>query len=148
MHDALLVGVRQPVADLRHDRQLVLEGQIPPLPDEVPEILALQQLHDDEESPVILAEVMHGHDVGVAQPGARLRLTEEAGAELVRDGGLAGDELERDEALQYGVVGFEDHAHATAADPFENLGLPDLLRHCALDLSTRPGGTARSRSLQ
>ena len=116
-----------------------------PLGDEAPQLLALEQLHDDEQPPVVLAHVVDGDDVGVAEPGARLRLAEEAGAKLVGDLDVARDDLEGHEAIEDRVMGLEDHAHAAAPDPLEDLVLPDLLRHATPIWSVLAPQTTRPR---
>jgi hypothetical protein len=80
VHDSHLVGVVEAVAHLGHDRDLVLEGHGGSIRDQPPQLLPVEQLHDDEEPPIVLAHVVDRDDVGVAEPRARLGLAEEAGA--------------------------------------------------------------------
>ena len=127
--DALLVRVVQTATDLSHDGDFVFQGQRLALGDEAAELVTVEELHDDEEAAVVLAHVVDGDDVGVAEAGAGLGFTEKAGAELVGDLDLGGDDLEGDGAVEDGVMGFVDHAHAAAADAPEDMVLTDLLGH-------------------
>ncbi len=97
---AVLVRVVQAAADLDHEADLVLEIHGAALGDHVPQLLPLQELHHDEEAPVVLPHVVDRDDVRVVQLGAGLRLEEEAGAELLGDLDVVGDDLERDGAVE------------------------------------------------
>ena len=83
MDDALLVGVREAVADLHHQRQLALEGHVPALGDDLLQLLAFQVLHDDEQAPLVLAQVVDRDDVGMAELRAGLGLAEEPRPQLI-----------------------------------------------------------------
>jgi hypothetical protein len=89
------VRVLEPLADLDHEWQLVLEVRDRTPGDELAELVAFQELHDDEQVAVRLAEIVDGHDVGVAELRARLRLAEEPGPQLVGVVGLGRDDLQR-----------------------------------------------------
>jgi hypothetical protein len=133
--DPHLVRVVESVAHLDHDGERVLEGQRFPLSNEVLQVFAFEKLHDNEELPILIAHCIDGDDVGMTQPGARLRLTEEPGAELVGDLDFRRDHLESDEPIENGVMGFEDRPHAPASEPLDDPVLPDLLRHQASSTS-------------
>jgi hypothetical protein len=134
MDDPVLVGIREAVADLHHQRQLALEGQILALADHLPQLLPFQVLHDDEQAPRILAQVVDGDDVGVAQPCAGLRLAEKARAQLIARVHVLGDDLEGDHALQQGVVRLVHGAHASLPDLLYDLVLAESFDHRPLDL--------------
>jgi len=129
MDDPVLVGIVKPVAHLLHEQELVLEEERPALGDHLLELLALEELHHDEQVPVHFGEVVDGDDVGVAQPRTGLGLPEEARAQLVGDLDVARDDLERDHAVEDRVVRLENRAHAPAPDALEDPVLADLLRH-------------------
>ena len=93
VHDALLMGVVQPVAHLSHDREPVFERQAV-VADDLAQLPAVEQLHDDEEAPVVLAHLVDRHDVRMAQPGAGLGLAEEAGSLLGGGLDVARDDLD------------------------------------------------------
>ncbi|HEU4369019.1 MAG TPA: hypothetical protein VFV05_12430 [Methylomirabilota bacterium] len=143
--DASLVRVVQPVADLHHDGQLVLEGQSFPLGDELPKLVAFQQLHDEEEPSLVLPHVVDGDDVGVTQPSARLGFAEESGAELVGDVRVGRDDLEGDETVQDRVAGLVDQTHATPSYALDDLVLANLLGHALRGPSAARGPRVRSR---
>jgi hypothetical protein len=90
---------------------------------------ALHELHGDEDVAVVLADVVHLHHVGVRELAERPRLAEQHVARALRVGrGL--EELQGHAALELGVVGRVDDAHAAAAEHREH--------HVAAD-----GGAAR-----
>src|SRR5215468_6834072 len=97
--------------------------------DELPQLVALEELHHDEQVAVRLAEVVDGHHVGMTELGACLRLTEEPGPELVGVIALGGDDLQGNQTVEDRVVGLVDAAHAAAADSLEDPILADLLDH-------------------
>jgi hypothetical protein len=96
MFAGLMLRVVEPVADLAHDGELLVEGEGRLPRDELPELLALQQLHHDEKTPLVFPHVVDGDDVGVLpEPGAGPGLAEEARPKI--GGHLeARDDLERD----------------------------------------------------
>src|SRR5262249_21123181 len=62
------------------------------------------------------------HDVGVLQPGDRLRLAAEPLAVLGGGEGPGQDDLQGDGAVEPGLPGLVDDAHAAAAQLFEDDG--------------------------
>jgi hypothetical protein len=77
---------------------------------------SLDQLHAKERQPVLLADLVDGHDVGVFQAGGVFRLGAEAlhrvfGCQLARE-----DHLERHDAVKALLPRLVDHAHAAAGD--------------------------------
>ena len=91
----------------------------------------VQKLHGDEGLAVLLADVVNGADVGMIQRGGGLRFALETLEGLRVTGDFVGQELEGDETVQPGVFGLVDHAHAAAAELFDDAvvryGLAD---HC------------------
>ena len=76
------------------------------------------------------AEVVDGDDVAVLEVAGDLRLLEEAVADLLVVGGAG---LDRDEALDVGVVGLEDGAEAADTDLLQRLRICRCFRcPCAL----------------
>ena len=153
MDDALLVGVAEPVADLLHHVELVVERQLSLGCDDVLEIVALQELHRHEELAVVLAELVHGHDVRVVELSRRLRLAHESRPKHVFLIQGRGDELDRHVAVQHRVVTSVDGAHRAAAQPVDDRVLPDFgglvrasgggLGHRSVDRSTLTSRPAR-----
>ena len=87
------------------------EGSV--LLEEVVEGAAGEEVHDEEGAALVLADVVDGDDGGVAEARGGAGFLEEAegvfGVEEVCEG-----ELEDDVALEGGVVGEVDDAHAAA----------------------------------
>ena len=82
--DALLVGVLQGVADLRHDPQRLLRLQVA-VAQQLPQVDAVHVLHDEVVEAAGLAEIVDGDDVGMAEPGQGAGLAVEA----LGEGGVA-----------------------------------------------------------
>jgi len=97
--------------------------------DHVPQTLAFDALHRDEDLPVGLVDLEYRADVGVAERGRRLGLMEEprAGRSIARP--LRRQELERHYPFELEVLGLVDDAHAALAelldDPVVRDGLAD-----------------------
>ena len=85
----------------------------------VGEVLALDELHDDERADGVGAVVVHGDHARVVQRRGRLRLVPEA-VEEVRVGAVLGpQDLDRDVALELGVAGPVDRGHAALAEQLD-----------------------------
>ncbi len=83
---------------------------------------ARHELHGDEELIGEAADVVHGDDVGVGEPGEHLRLPKESGALFVVGvaAGLHTDELERHLAIELGIVRGVDDALPARAHRLEH----------------------------
>ena len=115
--------VRHPqrARDLQPDPKHALEGQRALHVHHVLQREALEVLHHDVqlaggELPVIV----HGHDVIVAGPRERRRLTHEALAQLHEHRDVAADDLDGDLAIEVDLVGEVDRAHAALAQARED----------------------------
>ena len=126
VHDALRVGEGEPVEDLLHDRELVLEAFDLALGEQLPQVAALEQLHGHEGHALLLAEVVDGDDVRVVQLGRGLGLALEADARALVGAELAGDDLDRHLAAEHGVEGPEHLSHGALAELADDLELADL----------------------
>ena len=109
--EAVLVRVAEGLADLGGDLEGLLEG----LGAAFLEAGAFDELHHEVGHALVLADVVHGDDVRVAEGGGGARLAEEAFAG-VADPGVCGENLDRHPALEVGIPGAEDDAHAATAD--------------------------------
>jgi len=89
--------------------------------------LAIQEFHDDERLPVLLADVMDGADAGMVQRGRRLSLALEAGQSLRVPSYLWRQKLERHKTVKTGVLCFVNHTHATAAEFLNDAVVGDRL---------------------
>ena len=82
--------------------------------------LPFQKFHDDEGLAFVFADVVDRADVGVVEgrSGARLALEPLQGLMILCQ--FLGQELERHEAAELGVLGLVDHAHAPATQLLQN----------------------------
>ena len=73
----------------------------------------------------MIADLVDGADVGMVQRrgGLRLALKSFEGLRVLRD--FLGQELQRDEAVQVGVLGLVHHAHSTAAQLLDDAVVRD-----------------------
>ncbi len=114
---AVGVGVDQGAASLAEDLEDRGPGALPAL-DPVAQGLAVDDLHGDVGLLLVEASLVDLDDVGVIEPGHGAGLGQEAllgaGGVLVAAGAV--QELDRGGAIEVGVAGSEDHAHAAAAN--------------------------------
>ena len=83
------------------------------------EVLPVDQLHDDVRAARVLAEVVDGDDVGVAERGRRLGLRAETRREIGIAQVLRTEQLERDVATELGIGGAVDGRHPAAAQQLD-----------------------------
>lgn len=83
------------------------------------QIGAVDQPHGDVQPAVDLAYVVDGYDVAVIEAGGRADLAAETLLELVVFAQVRQQHLERDDAVDLGVVGAPDLAHPAATQQFE-----------------------------
>ena len=76
----------------------------------------IQELHRDERLLFVPADFVNGADVGMVQPRGSTRFTAEALEGMRIFGNFRRQELERDEAAQFGIFGLIDYAHPTATE--------------------------------
>ena len=109
------------VGDLDRERQQLIDLERAPA-DPMLQRRPVEELHDEERAAVLLADIVNGADVGVIQRrrGACLAAESRQGLGIV--GEVWRQELQRDEALQPGILGFVDDAHSAAAQLLERCG--------------------------
>ena len=73
------------------------------------------------------ADFVDGADVGVIEGGGGAGFAAKALEGLRVVGDFVGEKFQGDEAAEFGVFGFEDHAHAAAADFVEDAVVGDSL---------------------
>src|SRR5271169_3198692 len=88
---------------------------------------AIQKFHSDERLAVLLAKIVDGANIGVVQRGCGLRFALKAGECLLIPGNVLRQELEGDKAMEAGVLGFVDDAHAAGAEFLEDAVVRDGL---------------------
>ena len=126
MDDALVVGELQRLANLRHDGQRLLRRDLPRL-QQLAQVHAVHEFHQQVIEPVRLAEVVDRDDVRVVQPGQRLGLARNRSANFGSASCLRRQDLQRHQPVQLGLAGLVNHAHAAAAEAFEDFELREVL---------------------
>ncbi|HEY8379440.1 MAG TPA: hypothetical protein VIK91_23270 [Nannocystis sp.] len=89
--------------------------------------LAADELHGDEDLVVVDPDLVDDGDVGVRDLRHRLRLVVEAQAAVAVGGALPAEDLERDLAIELGVVGGVDDAHLAGAEVRQDGEATDLV---------------------
>ena len=116
MDDAVVMGELERVTNLRQQREHHLLCHLFAA-DDVHQVGAIDQLHDDEE--VVrpgLAEVDDADDVRVVQLRHRLRLALEAGLKVLVPSHVPPHDLDGDGALQANLQAFIYRSHATRTE--------------------------------
>src|ERR1700690_1466020 len=88
---------------------------------------AVQKLHGNERPAVLLANVINRADVGMIQRGCGLRFALKTGQGLRIAGNVFRQEFKCDKTMKPRVLGFVDHAHATAPEFLDNAVVRDGL---------------------
>jgi hypothetical protein len=120
MHDAVLVRDLEGLGDLSRDRQRVGERHRS-LRDSIGERLPANELQHKRVHGAAVVEAVDVADVGVAERGEELRFATEAGEPLAVGGKRLRQNLERDVAIEFGVAGAIDLAHAARANQRDDL---------------------------
>ena len=153
MHQTSGVGRGEPLARRPHQGQR-LAPRAPLLADPVAHRDPVDVFHRHEDAVAVQADVVHGHDRGVVELRHRLRLAKQASAmPTARRAAtrLAVEQLQRDPAIQLGIVGGVNGSHPTDANAFEQQVAPDhrALRqgrlHDVLGVLIRQGRQRRPR---
>ena len=134
MHDALLVGVLQCGCGLPAD----LGHESPEIPAERRPVIrvlqlaveraAVDELHREIERALIIADLVHRHDVVVPEACRRLSFVEETADVPAIEGGTAGEHLQGDGSLEPFVEGLVDDPHAASADLSDDSMAADAFR--------------------
>ena len=125
VHEPGVVGGLQPVEQLPAQLHGLLDAQVPPPVEQVPQRGAGHVLHHDIGQALMDALVEHGHHVRMREPRDGLGLVREGlHVEPRHTGGR--DHLHRDSAVEALVVRLVDIGHAAARDePFEPIAPVD-----------------------
>ena len=146
VHDALPVRVGQRRADLPGERQRLL-GIEPDLVNDLVQIRALDEFHDEEKVALRrLAEVMHGKDVRVVEPGHGPGLAHKTVHEILAHADLQRQDLDRDKAVQRDLPRLVHRAHPAAPEHLRHLVVRKKPRHVG-DLRRDPAVRAGARHL-
>ena len=98
--------------NLYHDLDFVPQRERFAAFNDMLQVLAFEQLHDDKRQAVLLAEIVDRYDIGVTQPPGRGRFIPEPGEHrcvvIYRQG------LDRHQTIQRGILGAVDLSESTA----------------------------------
>ncbi|MEJ7728147.1 MAG: hypothetical protein WKG00_02935 [Polyangiaceae bacterium] len=114
VEDSLLVRAAQRPRRLGDDGRRRAHAELAQAAQAAAEVLALEQLHDDERGATLDAVIEDLHHVRGAQARRRLGLALEAGTPVRRLGRARVHELHRHRPLQHQVRGAPDRPHAAA----------------------------------
>ncbi len=120
VHDASGVRGAKGVSDLDGEAQRFVHAHAV-RGDELGEGLAGHVLHGDVVVPVRGSDVVDDDDVGVVESGGGFGFLGEAALALGVVHAVRREEFEGDEAVEVGVAGFVDNAHAALAEFFEDV---------------------------
>jgi hypothetical protein len=119
--DAGVVDGLERVGDLDRDVEGLCCGQRSSFLHQPLQVHAVDELHRDEEQPLLLAEVVDRADVAMSHAPRQLDL----GLEALRHPAVVGDvraqHLDRDDLVERAVARLVDHAHAAAPERTEDL---------------------------
>ncbi len=108
------MGRREPPACLHEHRDDLRRGSSLGL-QPIAERVGGEELHRDPHVPVVGADVVDRQHVGMGDSRHRLGLAAQAGLGSAMTAAGTPEQLERDLALQLGVIAAVDHAHAAVA---------------------------------
>jgi len=113
MNDAAFVGGFEGIENTDADFEELIERYGLAV-DAMLERDAFEKLHGDEGDAIVFVDVVDRADIGMIERGGGLSFAAEAfeGGRIFGD--LVGEKFEGDEALEFGVFGAEDDAHAAA----------------------------------
>ena len=88
---------------------------------------AIETFHGDEGLAMLIVDFVNGADVGMVEGGGGLGFALEAAEGLRILGDFVGQELERDEATEFDVLGLVDDSHAATAEFLDDAVVRDGL---------------------
>ncbi len=121
MDDPLGVGVLETHADLMDEREREVHRELFPLVEDLPEALALDELHHHHVGPVLDAEIDDLHDVLVIERRGRLGLEDEAPREILVGGEMVVELLDGDDAVQRRLHRPVQHRGSAGRDELDDL---------------------------
>ncbi len=122
MHDPAFVGRRQAPRDLSRELERRRDSEPPPT-ESLPQALARDELHRDEDATVVLADLMNDRDVGVRDARGVTGFAEQALPLFVI--APLGKQFECDVPPELLIVRAVDDAHSPAAQHAENAEVRD-----------------------
>ena len=119
MHDASAMRFAERIRDLNPISKSLFHGKRAAL-ESLGERLPFQILHDEEIDAVFAPNVMKRADVRVVQRRNRTRFAFQTLAELGVIREVSGENFERDDAIETGVLGFVSLAHTAGTDGLDD----------------------------
>ena len=126
MHNAFAVGGIEGISNFDSECQQHVGFQRTPR-DAVLERDTVQELHDDERMPIVLADLVNCADVRMIQRRGSLGFALEAAQRLRVLRNIVGQEFESDKATEVGILGLVHHTHPTAPKLFDDAVMRDDL---------------------
>ena len=108
---------------------------------------ALEVLHGDERSSVLLADVVDGADMWMAERRSGSGFTLKAAQRFGIARQISGDELERHGTVKPRILGLVDHAHPAAAELADDAVVRERLTDQGVALGVTAADAALSRQL-
>lgn len=115
MHDAVVVGVLERIANLRHDGQCLARGHAAGA-DHLPEVDAIDILHEKEKEVACLPELVERDDVRMIEPRQRLSFAGEARGERRIAPDVRRQYLESHKPVEPPLPRAVDGSHSAAAE--------------------------------
>ncbi|MEA3210369.1 MAG: hypothetical protein QOE70_3426 [Chthoniobacter sp.] len=122
MDDAAVMRELQRLTKRWHDRQCLHRRELPRA-QELAEIHAINELHEQIEKAICLPKVVHGHDVRVIELRQRLRLPRKALRKLRVLLPLRREQFQRDQPAERFLARLVNDTHPAATEAFEDLEL-------------------------
>ena len=125
VHDAVVVGIREPAGGLEDRLHGVRRGERPSVRDLTAEVPSVDEFHHEEQAGFGLAGVEGHDDVRVSELGDRLDLALETLGVGALTGGFTCQDLECDDPLHTAVAGLEHGAHAAGSQTIDDQVVAD-----------------------
>ena len=125
--DALVVGILEGVANLRHDRQR-LARRHPPAVHQPAQTHPVHEFHQEVEKAVRPAGIIDGHNARMIQPGQRLGFPGKPLGKRRVTANARRQDLQRRYPVQFLLADLIDHSHAAPTQDLQNLELREMRR--------------------
>src|SRR5262249_1741089 len=111
---------------------------------------AIKELHRDESSALVFADIVYGADARMVQRRGSARLAAEAFQDRTVPADLFGNEFQGHQASQSRVLGLVDHSHPTRTESFQDAIVRNRSRgkvHTLMESSLQNSGVLLKRWL-
>ena len=131
VNDTSFGGVPQPGGDLQHVPHAIGSRHGAEFVDHLPQVFAFDILERDEMQVAIFATKVNPRDIVVIELRRRTSFLFEARHRFRIAGRFRWQNLQRNDAAEFEVAGFEHGGHTARADGFDQLEVPELLSRYA-----------------